>query len=96
MLSYFCFQEIDLTTGTLATIQHGSRKLLGKANPIHAIQVQNGLVYSASSPLDGAAVKVSFFRKTNRNNFLASPSPLHLHIIGSTKLRNEVLTHTLD
>ncbi|KAJ6731487.1 RING-TYPE E3 UBIQUITIN TRANSFERASE, partial [Salix purpurea] len=51
-------QEIDLTTGTAATIQHGSRKLLGKANPIHAIQVQNGLVYSASSPLDGAAVKI--------------------------------------
>uniref|UniRef100_A0A6N2KKZ7 Uncharacterized protein n=1 Tax=Salix viminalis TaxID=40686 RepID=A0A6N2KKZ7_SALVM len=51
-------QEIDLTTGAVATIQHGSRKLLGKANPIHAIQVQNGLVYSASSPLDGAAVKI--------------------------------------
>jgi hypothetical protein len=52
-----------LTTGTLATIQHGSRKLLGKTNPIHALQVQNGLIYSASSPFDGAAVKVSLFQK---------------------------------
>ncbi|CAK7337433.1 unnamed protein product [Dovyalis caffra] len=51
-------QEIDLATGTLVTIQHGSRKLLGKANPIHAIQVQNGQIYSASSALDGSAVKI--------------------------------------
>ncbi|XP_048228410.1 putative E3 ubiquitin-protein ligase LIN-1 [Ricinus communis] len=51
-------QEIDLATGTLVTIQHGSRKLLGKANPIHALQVGNGLIYAASSALDGAAVKI--------------------------------------
>ncbi|KAJ0091094.1 hypothetical protein Patl1_13281 [Pistacia atlantica] len=51
-------QEIDLATGTLGTIQIGSRKLLGKANPIHALQVHNGLIYSASSGLDGAVVKI--------------------------------------
>ncbi|KAJ4708471.1 RING-type E3 ubiquitin transferase [Melia azedarach] len=32
-------QEIDVATGTFATIQSGHRKLLGKANPIHALQV---------------------------------------------------------
>ncbi|KAI7980078.1 putative E3 ubiquitin-protein ligase LIN-1 [Camellia lanceoleosa] len=51
-------QEIDLATGTLNTIQSGSRKLLGKANPIHALNIRDGLIYSASSSLDGAAVKV--------------------------------------
>ncbi|KAJ0031553.1 hypothetical protein Pint_13215 [Pistacia integerrima] len=51
-------QEIDLATGTLGTIQIGSRKLLGKANPIHALQIHNGLIYSASSGLDGAVVKI--------------------------------------
>ncbi|KAL0904068.1 hypothetical protein M5K25_026139 [Dendrobium thyrsiflorum] len=51
-------QEIDLATGTLDTIQTGSKKLLAKANPINALQVQDGLLYSASSPLDGAAVKI--------------------------------------
>ncbi|XP_043808070.1 putative E3 ubiquitin-protein ligase LIN-1 isoform X3 [Manihot esculenta] len=51
-------KEIDLATGASVTIQNGSRKLLGKANPIHALQVHNGLIYSASSALDGAAVKV--------------------------------------
>ncbi|KAK3001601.1 hypothetical protein RJ639_021148, partial [Escallonia herrerae] len=51
-------QEIDLATGTLSTIQSGSRKLLSKANPIYALQVHGGLIYSASSSLDGAAVKI--------------------------------------
>ncbi|KAI7989544.1 putative E3 ubiquitin-protein ligase LIN-1 [Camellia lanceoleosa] len=51
-------QEIDLATGTLNTIQSGSRKLLGKANPIHALNIRDGLIYSASSSLDGAAVKI--------------------------------------
>lgn len=52
------FQEIDLATGTFSTIQSGSRKLLGKPNPVHSLQVYNGLVYAASSSLDGATVKV--------------------------------------
>ncbi|ONH98058.1 hypothetical protein PRUPE_7G226000 [Prunus persica] len=51
-------QEIDLATGTLSTIQNGTRKLLSKANPIHAIQVHSGLIYAASSSADGAAVKI--------------------------------------
>lgn len=51
-------QEIDLATGTLSTIQVGSRKLLGKANPIYSMQVRDGLLYSVGTSLDGAAVKV--------------------------------------
>lgn len=51
-------QEIDLVTGTLSTIQTGSRKLLGKSNPIHCIQHHSGLIYAAGSSLDGAAVKI--------------------------------------
>lgn len=51
-------QEIDLATGTLSSIQTGSRKLLGKANPVYAMQLHDGMIYSGSSPLDGAAVKV--------------------------------------
>ncbi|KAK1289507.1 putative E3 ubiquitin-protein ligase LIN-1 [Acorus calamus] len=51
-------QEIDLTTGTIGVIQMGSRKLLGKANPIHAIKVQEGLLYAAGGSLDGSAVKI--------------------------------------
>ncbi|KAI3908231.1 hypothetical protein MKW92_027472 [Papaver armeniacum] len=53
-----CIQEIDLATGTISTIQTGSRKLLAKATPIYALQVRDGFIYSASSPLDGAAVKI--------------------------------------
>ncbi|KAK3210681.1 hypothetical protein Dsin_015387 [Dipteronia sinensis] len=51
-------QEIDLATGTLGTIQSGYRKLLGKVHSVHALQVHNGLVYSASSAIDGAIVKI--------------------------------------
>lgn len=51
-------QEIDLATETLGSIQGGSRKLLGKSNPVNALQVHNGVIYSASSSLDGAAVKI--------------------------------------
>lgn len=51
-------QEIDLATETVCTIQGGSRKLLGKSSPVHAIQVHGGLLYAATSCLDGAAVKI--------------------------------------
>ncbi|XP_024024111.1 putative E3 ubiquitin-protein ligase LIN-1 [Morus notabilis] len=51
-------QEIDLVTETLSTIQSGSRKLLGKASPVHAIQIHDGLIYAATSSLDGTAVKI--------------------------------------
>ncbi|GLU09894.1 hypothetical protein SLE2022_267290 [Rubroshorea leprosula] len=51
-------QELDLASGTLSTIQSGTRKLLGKANPVQALQVHDRLIYSASSSLDGATVKI--------------------------------------
>ncbi|KAJ7973831.1 RING-type E3 ubiquitin transferase [Quillaja saponaria] len=51
-------QEIDLATGTISTIQSGSKKLLGKANPVHALQIQGGCIYTASSSLDGSAMKI--------------------------------------
>lgn len=52
------FQEIDLVTGTLGNIQSGSKKLIGKANPVYALQVHDGLLYAAGPSLDGANVKV--------------------------------------
>lgn len=51
-------QEVDLATGTLSYIHSGSRKLLGKANPVQALQVYGEQLFSASSALDGAAVKI--------------------------------------
>ncbi|KAE8653635.1 hypothetical protein Csa_006994 [Cucumis sativus] len=51
-------QEVDLATGTLSYIHSGSRKLLGKANPIQALQVYDEQLFSASTALDGAAVKI--------------------------------------
>lgn len=51
-------QETDLATGTLSSIQSGSRKLLGKANPVHALKVHDGLIYSASSAVEGTSLKV--------------------------------------
>ncbi|KAK9148604.1 hypothetical protein Scep_007361 [Stephania cephalantha] len=51
-------QEIDLATETIRTIQNGTRKLIGKANPIHALSVSDGMIYSASTSTDGAAVKI--------------------------------------
>ncbi|KAF3441907.1 hypothetical protein FNV43_RR15822 [Rhamnella rubrinervis] len=51
-------QEIDLASGTQSTIQSGSRKLLAKANPVHALQIHAGQIYAATSSLDGAIVKI--------------------------------------
>ncbi|KAK9102738.1 hypothetical protein Sjap_019992 [Stephania japonica] len=51
-------QEIDLATDTISTIQNGTRKLIGKANPIHALRVSDGMIYSASTSTDGTAVKI--------------------------------------
>jgi hypothetical protein len=53
------FQEIHLATGTISNIQSGSKRLLGKAYPIHALQVHGELIYAAGSSLDGTAIKVS-------------------------------------
>ncbi|XP_027774066.1 putative E3 ubiquitin-protein ligase LIN-1 isoform X2 [Solanum pennellii] len=51
-------QDIDLPTGTINSIQSGSRKLLGKSSPIYAIQVHDGQLFSAATSLDGAVVKI--------------------------------------
>ncbi|KAI3671014.1 hypothetical protein L1987_87660 [Smallanthus sonchifolius] len=51
-------QEIDLATGTLSSIQSGSRKLLGKSNLVHALKVHDELIYSASSSVEGTALKI--------------------------------------
>ncbi|KAF5788826.1 putative transcription factor WD40-like family [Helianthus annuus] len=51
-------QEIDLATGTLSSIHNGSRKLLGKSTPVHALKVHDGLIYSASSSVEGTALKI--------------------------------------
>ncbi|KAH1049487.1 hypothetical protein GLYMA_08G037000v4 [Glycine max] len=51
-------QEIHLATGTVNTIQSGYKRLLGKANPIHALQIHGELIYAAGSSLDGSAIKI--------------------------------------
>ena len=53
------FQEIHLATGTVNTIQSGYKRLLAKANPIHALQIHGELIYAAGSFLDGSSLKVS-------------------------------------
>ncbi|KAG0535792.1 hypothetical protein BDA96_03G008700 [Sorghum bicolor] len=55
-------QEIDLASGTLGVIQSGSKRILGKASPVYALQVHDGLLYTGSTPSSsvdgGASVKV--------------------------------------
>nr|KYP61633.1 U-box domain-containing protein 15 [Cajanus cajan] len=51
-------QEIHLATGTVNTIQNGYKRLLGKANPIHALQIHGELIYAAGASLDGSAIKI--------------------------------------
>ncbi|RDX92509.1 putative E3 ubiquitin-protein ligase LIN-1, partial [Mucuna pruriens] len=51
-------QEIHLATGTVNTIQSGYKRLLGKANPIHALQIHGELIFAAGSSLDGSAIKI--------------------------------------
>ncbi|KAI4346033.1 hypothetical protein L6164_013116 [Bauhinia variegata] len=51
-------QELDLATDAVNNIQIGSKKLLGKANPIHAMKIHGEYLYAASSSLDGVTVKV--------------------------------------
>jgi len=48
-----------LGTGTVNTIQSGYKRLLAKANPIHAIQIHGELIYAAGSSFDGSSIKVS-------------------------------------
>jgi len=56
------WQEIDLASGTLGVIQSGSKRILGKASPVYALQVHDGLLYTGSTPSSsvdgGASVKV--------------------------------------
>ncbi|ONM28247.1 Transducin/WD40 repeat-like superfamily protein [Zea mays] len=61
-------QEIDLASGTLGVIQPGSKRILGKASPVYALQAHGGLLYTGGTPSSssaasadgggGAAVKV--------------------------------------
>ncbi|XP_071689321.1 putative E3 ubiquitin-protein ligase LIN-1 [Rutidosis leptorrhynchoides] len=51
-------QEIDLATGTLTTIQNGSRKLLAKGSRVNVLQVHDGLIYAASSSIEGTTFKI--------------------------------------
>ncbi|PWA98838.1 armadillo-like helical [Artemisia annua] len=75
-------QEIDLATGTLSSIQSGSRKLLGKSNPVHALKVHDGLVYSASSSIEGTVLKV-----WNASNY---------NLVQSVTLASEVRTMAIS
>ncbi|KAI3446994.1 hypothetical protein Pfo_003659 [Paulownia fortunei] len=67
-------QEIDLVTGTLGNIQSGTKKLLGKAYPIYALQVHEGLIYAAGPSFDGANVKI--WSTSNYNMVGSLPSTL--------------------
>ncbi|XP_054790928.1 uncharacterized protein LOC129296350 isoform X2 [Prosopis cineraria] len=39
-------------------IQSGSKRLLGEANHVYALQIRGECIYAASSTLDGAAIKI--------------------------------------
>ncbi|KAK7319978.1 hypothetical protein RJT34_04707 [Clitoria ternatea] len=58
-------QEVHLATGAIHTIQSGSKRLLGKSNPIHALQIHGELIYAAGSSLDGSVIKI--WNKSNYN-----------------------------
>ncbi|KAM0894206.1 hypothetical protein ACQ4PT_024615 [Festuca glaucescens] len=66
-------QEIDLASGTLAVIQAGNKRILGKSNPVYCLQLHDGLLYTGSAPLDGASVKI--WNSTNYNLVGSIPSP---------------------
>ncbi|XP_006645675.2 LOW QUALITY PROTEIN: putative E3 ubiquitin-protein ligase LIN [Oryza brachyantha] len=51
-------QEIDLASGTVGVIQPGSKRILGKANPIYSLHAHGDLLYAGSASLDGASVKI--------------------------------------
>nr|GLL20597.1 putative E3 ubiquitin-protein ligase LIN [Ipomoea trifida] len=69
-------QEIDMNTGTIFSIQSGSRKLLGKASPVNALQLHDGLLYSAGSSLDGASVKI--WDTSNHSMIASLPSTMEV------------------
>ncbi|KAI3709555.1 hypothetical protein L2E82_39319 [Cichorium intybus] len=76
-------QEIDLATGTLSSIQSGSRKLLGKANPVHALKVHDGLIYSASSSMEGTSLKVWNSSNYNLNQSVSLGSEVRTMLVSS-------------
>lgn len=47
-----------MSTGTLTSIQSGARKLLAKGNRVNVLQVHDGLIYAASSSIEGSIFKV--------------------------------------
>ncbi|KAH6823057.1 hypothetical protein C2S53_002051 [Perilla frutescens var. hirtella] len=76
-------QEIDLVTGTLGNIQTGSKKLIGKANPIYTLQVHDGLLYAAGPSLDGANVKIWSTSNYSMVGSLASTLDVRTMAVGS-------------
>uniref|UniRef100_A0A7N0TJ17 RING-type E3 ubiquitin transferase n=2 Tax=Kalanchoe fedtschenkoi TaxID=63787 RepID=A0A7N0TJ17_KALFE len=76
-------QEIDLASGTVSTIQNGSRKLLTKSNPIQTLKVYDGLIYSASTPSDGSAVKVWNATSYNMVGSVASTQEIRAMAVSS-------------
>ncbi|KAI3701448.1 hypothetical protein L6452_26532 [Arctium lappa] len=76
-------QEIDLATGTLSSIQNGSRKLLAKANPVHALKVHDGLIYSANSSLEGTALKIWNASNYTLNQSVSLASEVRTMVISS-------------
>ncbi|XP_062189107.1 putative E3 ubiquitin-protein ligase LIN [Phragmites australis] len=78
-------QEIDLASGTLGVIQSGNKRILGKANPIYSLQVHDGLLYTGSTSLDGASVKV--WNSSNYNLVGSMPSSMEARsLVVSTDL----------
>uniref|UniRef100_A0A0E0FIZ5 RING-type E3 ubiquitin transferase n=1 Tax=Oryza nivara TaxID=4536 RepID=A0A0E0FIZ5_ORYNI len=51
-------QEIDLASGTIGVIQQGSKRIIGKASPIYSLHLHGDLLYTGSTSLDGASVKI--------------------------------------
>jgi hypothetical protein len=51
-------QEIDLASGTIGVIQQGSKRIIGKARKINSLHLHGDLLYTGSTSLDGASVKV--------------------------------------
>ncbi|XP_024959066.1 putative E3 ubiquitin-protein ligase LIN [Cynara cardunculus var. scolymus] len=76
-------QEIDLATGTLISIQNGSRKLLAKANPVHALKVHDGLIYSVGSSLEGTALKIWNASNYTLNQSVSLGSEVRTMVISS-------------
>uniref|UniRef100_A0A0D9UYS1 RING-type E3 ubiquitin transferase n=1 Tax=Leersia perrieri TaxID=77586 RepID=A0A0D9UYS1_9ORYZ len=69
-------QEIDLASGTLGVIQPGNKRILGKASPIYSLHVHGDLLYTGSTSLDGASVKI--WNSSNYNLVGTIPSSVEV------------------